>query len=210
MIETAAIAFTTFFATIAPIDAAAIFAALTVDNSRRERWIFAVRGTIIAAIILLVFAIVGEALLHRLGISLAALRTAGGVLLMLMGIDMVFGRSSGAVSTTRAEQEEAEQRQDISVFPLATPLLAGPGTMGAVILLTANTQGHLEQRLVVISMLLAVLLIAFVALLSSMQIQRLLGITGLRVVSRVFGVLLCSLAVQFIFDGIRASGLFSA
>ncbi|MGV6826441.1 MAG: MarC family protein, partial [bacterium] len=189
------------------IDSAAIFAALTVDNDRRERRVFAIRGTAIAAAILLVFALVGEALLERLGISLAALRTAGGILLLLMGIDMVFARNSGAVSTTSAEQREAESRQDISVFPLATPLLAGPGTMGAVILLTANTQGEWELRMTVVATLFVVLLIALLALLSAAQLQRLLGVTGLRVISRVFGVLLSALAVQFIFDGIRGSGL---
>lgn len=102
----------------------------------------AVRGTAIAAGILMLFALIGEVLLSGLGISLATLRTAGGVLLLLMGIDMVFARNSGGTSTTDAE-EEARAKQDISVFPLATPLIAGPGAMGAAILIMADTEGDL-------------------------------------------------------------------
>lgn len=210
MIETAAIAFTTFFATIAPIDSAAMFAALTAENSTAERRSMALRGVAIATGILLVFAVFGDALLGRLGISLAALRTAGGILLLLMGIDMVFARSSGAMSTTRAEAREAQTRQDISVFPLATPLLAGPGTMGAVILLIANARGQIEQQLMVILMLLVVMAISLALLMVAGKLQKFLGVTGLRVISRVFGVLLCALAVQFLFDGIGASGLIPA
>jgi len=207
MLETAAIAFTTFFATVAPVDTAFMFAALTAESTPRERRSMALRGVGIATVLLLLFALFGEGLLAYLGISLAALTTAGGILLLLMGIDLVFGRSSGALSTTRAEAREAEHRQDISVFPLATPLLAGPGTMGAVILLTANTRGNLAQEGIVILMLLAVMAISLLLLLVAGRLEKLLGVTGIRVINRVFGILLCSLAVQFIFDGIRDSGL---
>lgn len=210
MFEIAAVAFTTFFATIAPIDSAAVYAALTSENTASEKKSMAVRGVAIATVILLVFAVFGDALLSRLGISLAALRTAGGILLLLMGIEMVFARHSGATTTTRAEEAEAEQRQDISVFPLATPLLAGPGTMSAMILLIANTEGHFKEQLVVISMMLLIMLISLVLLLVAGRMQKFLGVTGLRVISRVFGILLSALAVQFVFDGVLASGLLPA
>ncbi len=207
MLEIAAIAFTTFFATVAPVDSAIMFAALTAENTPAERKSMAIRGVSIATGLLLLFALFGEALLARLGISLAALTTAGGILLLLMGIDLVFARSSGAMSTTRAESKEAEGRQDISVFPLATPLLAGPGTMGAVILITANTHGDIKQIAVVVAMLLLVMAISLVLLLVAGKLEKVLGVTGMRVINRVFGVLLCSLAVQFIFNGIHNSGL---
>jgi multiple antibiotic resistance protein len=207
MLKTAAVAFATFFATIGPIDVAAMFAALTSGATPAHRRHMALKGTFIAAGILLVFALIGETLLSHLGISLAALRTAGGILLLLIGIDMVFARSSGGVSTTAAESAEARLKEDISVFPLATPLIAGPGAMGAAILLVANAQGDLALQTVVLVVMLSVVLLTFLALLAATQVQKLLGVTGLQVVTRVFGVLLCALAVQFLFDGIAQSGL---
>ncbi|HRV90951.1 MAG TPA: MarC family protein [Anaerolineae bacterium] len=208
MLETAVVAFTTLFATIGPIDAAAVFAALTPDSTPRQRRSTAVRGALIATVILVLFALLGKSLLAGLGISLAALRTAGGILLLLIGIDMVFARPSGSTSTTPAETQEASLKQDIAVFPLATPLIAGPGAIGAVILLMANVEGNLLLQGVILLTLLAVLLLTFLALLGAGQIQRLLGVTGLHVISRIFGVLLSALAVQFIFDGVGQSGLF--
>lgn len=209
MLETAAIAFTTFFATVAPVDSAIMFAALTAENTSAERKNMAIRGVSIATGLLLLFALFGETLLARLGISLAALTTAGGILLLLMGIDLVFARSSGAMSTTRAESKEAKQRQDISVFPLATPLLAGPGTMGAVILIMANTHDRLDHAATVVAMLLLVMGVSLMLLLVAGKLEKVLGVTGMRVINRVFGVLLCSLAVQFIFNGIHNSGVIS-
>ena len=207
MFETAAVAFTTFFATISPIEAAAMYAALTPTSTAEHRRSMAIRGSLIASGIMLAFALFGELLLSTLGISLAALRTAGGILLLLIGIDMVFARSSGGTSTTDDETQEAEQKKDISVFPLATPLIAGPGAMGAAILLMANAEGEWKSQAIVIACLVLVLLITFIALLSATYIQRILGVTGLHVISRIFGVLLSALAVQFIFDGISQSGL---
>ena len=209
MLKTAAVAFATFFATIGPIDVAAMFAALTSRATPEHRRNMAIKGTAIAAGILLLFALVGDTLLAHLGISLAALRTAGGILLLLIGIDMVFARDSGGVSTTADESAEARLKKDISVFPLATPLIAGPGAMGAAILLVANAEGDLARQTVVVGAMLAVLLLTFIALLGASWLQKLLGVTGLHVITRVFGVLLCALAVQFLFDGIAQSGLLS-
>jgi multiple antibiotic resistance protein len=205
--ETASVASATFFAVIGPVDVAAVFAALTASATPAERRAMAVRGVLIAAGILLTFALLGELLLQTLGISLAALRTAGGILLLLIGIEMVFVRSSGAVTTTDEEAREAELRRDITVFPLATPLIAGPGAMGAVILLMANAEGDLQRQMVVLASLLAILALTLLALLAASQLHRLLGVTGMHVISRIFGVLLSALAVQFIFDGIAQSGL---
>ena len=207
MLETAGLAFATFFATIGPLDIAALFAGLTANQSAQQKRAMAIRGTLIGAGILLTFAFIGEVLLSRLGISLAALRTAGGILLLLIGIDMVFARSSGGTSTTDDEEEEASAKTDISVFPLATPLIAGPGAMGAAILLMADQEGDITGQAMVIGAMLGILLITFVCLLLATQIQKLLGVTGMHVVTRVMGVLLTALAVQFVFDGIRQSGL---
>lgn len=167
----------------------------------------AIRGTAIAAAILVAFALVGEALLGALGISLAALRASGGVLLLLIGIDMVFARSSGGTSTTYEENKEAASRDDLAVFPLATPLIAGPGAMGAAILMMAEADNDFMRQVVVVVCLLAILLFTLMSLLAASKMQQLLGITGMHVIGRVFGVLLSALAVQFIFDGIAQSGL---
>lgn len=207
MIETAGLAFTTLFATISPISVSAMYAALTVSSGPEMRRSMAIRGTAIATAILLGFAFLGEYLLTGLGISLAALRISGGILLLLIGIDKVFARSSNGASTSAAEQEEAEIKEDISVFPLATPLLAGPGAMGATILLMSNVKGDLAMQATVIGALLSVLFVTLLSLLFANQLQKLLGVTGMRVIGRVMGVLLAALAVQFMLDGIAQSGL---
>lgn len=207
MLETALVAFTTFFATVGPLDTAALFPALTPQNTARERRAMARKGCLIGAGILVFFALFGESVLGAFGITLPALRSAGGVLLLLIAIDMVFARNSGGTTTTPDERAEARAKQDISVFPLATPLIAGPGAIGAAILLVADAQHDPMHIATVIASLLAVLLLTYLLLLAATQVQRLLGITGLQVVTRVMGVLLAALAVQFLFDGIRESGL---
>lgn len=205
--ETASVALATFFATIGPIDAAAMFAALTVNATPAQRFSIALRGMLTATVILVLFALLGNALLKGFGISLPALRTAGGILLLLIGIEMVFARESGATSTTADEEEEAKTKPDIAVFPLATPLIAGPGAIGAAILLMADAEGQYLDQLIVLASLGAILLLTFISLLAASQLQKLLGLTGIHVVSRVFGVILTGLAVQFVFDGIAQSGL---
>lgn len=209
MLGTAITAFMTFFATVGPIDVAALFTVMTPATTPRQRRYMAIRGTLIATALLLTFALIGDVLLSSLGISLAALRIAGGILLLLIGIDMVFARDSGGTSTTSEETREAVIKQDVSVFPLATPLIAGPGAMGAVIFLMAEAKGDLLAECIVILMLLLVLGITFFLLLVATHVQRLFGITGIHVVSRIFGVLLTALAVQFMIDGIAQSGLLS-
>lgn len=207
MLEIALVAFTTFFATIGPIDTAAFFAALTPRRTRRERLWIAIKASLIATGLLLVFALFGEFALGVLGVSLAALKTAGGILLLLIGIDMVFARPSGAISATSPEREEASHRDDIAVFPLATPLIAGPGAMSAAILLMASVEGDPLLQSVVIAMLLAVMAITLGCLLLAVQVHDLFGVTAMAVVTRVFGILLAALAVQFLFEGLAGSGL---
>lgn len=206
--ETAAVALATLFATIGPFDVAAMFAVLTAGNTKQQRRLMAIRGTMIATVVLLGFALFGNVLLSSMGISLAALSTAGGVLLLLIGIDMVFARGSSGTGPTSEEEREAASKKDISVFPIATPLIAGPGTMGAVIVLMANSEGDLARQGIVIASMLIILLMTFLSLLLAGRIQKFFGVTGMGVISRVLGVLLSALAVQFIFDGIARSGLF--
>ena len=207
MTETLVIAFTTFFATIGPIDMAVVYAALSRGMPPRQLWRTAVRAVFLASCLLYAFVLFGQVLLDRLGISIPALQTAGGILLFLVGLDMVFARHSGVVSTTQDEDREARERKDIAVFPLATPLIAGPGAIGAAILLMTNAGDDLVKQVAVVTSLSFVLLLTLVLMFVAGQVQRLLGVTGMNVVSRIFGLLLTALAVQFVFDGIKGSGL---
>jgi multiple antibiotic resistance protein len=200
------VAFVTLFATVGVADIAFIFAALTKDNTPAQRRIFATRGVLVALGILLFFAVLGNVILDIFGITIPALRTAGGILLLLIAIDMVFARHSGGTGTTDEEEIEARQSHDISVFPLAMPLMAGPGAISAVILLTTGARSDLEFWLV-LAAIVVILALCWLTLLIAIPIQRLLGLTGLSVVSRIVGILLAALAVQFVFDGIKSSGL---
>lgn len=208
LLKTAAVTFTTLFATVGPLEAAALFASLTPGAGPAERRRLAARATAIATGLMLLFALAGGTLLEALGIGLPALRVAGGILLLLIGIEMVFARHSGVGSPTPDETAEASHKQDITVFPLATPLIAGPGALGAVILLMEDAEGDLTAQGVVLLMVAAIMLLTLALMLVASQVRRLLGVTGLNVLTRIMGILLAALAVQFMFDGLSRSGLF--
>ncbi len=184
-----------------PVGLTPIFAALTQGESASARRKMAVRGTLIAAVILVVFVLAGDRLLRLLGIGMPAFQIAGGVLLFLLAVDMVFARHSGLRSTTEREQKEAETKKDISVFPLAIPLIAGPGALTTVLLMVGEQGDDPVVLAAVLGVVLVVLTITLVALLLSERIMAFLGETGANVVSRVLGVILAALAVQFVLDG---------
>jgi multiple antibiotic resistance protein len=207
MLETGLKSFTTFFATIGPVEAAVLFATLTPKMRPAERQAIAVRATLIASAILGFFTLLGGPILNQLGVSIAALQAAGGVVLLLIAIDMIFARPGGAIKLTAPEGAEAHSREDVAVFPLATPLLAGPGAMSAGILLAANAHGEPLGLAVVTASLVAVMLLTLFFLLIANQLNHVLGVTAQRVLMRVFGILLAAIAVQAFFNGISASGL---
>jgi multiple antibiotic resistance protein len=207
MIETALRAFTTFFATIGPVEAAVLFATLTPKMARSARAAIALRATIIASAILLVFTLFGQPLLDELGVTIPALQTAGGIILLMIALDMIFAKPTSAFKLTQPEDEEAQTKDDIAVFPLATPLLAGPGAMSAGILLAANAGAHPWGLAITLAALGAVMAITLALLLLSHELNNVIGITAQRVLMRVFGILLAGIAVQAAFNGIGASGL---
>lgn len=196
---------TTFFATIGPIEAAVLFATLTPKMDRPARQAIALKATLIATGILLVFTLFGQPLLRQLGVSIAALQTAGGIILLLIALDMVFAKPGSAFKLTPSEGAEAQSKDEIAVFPLATPLLAGPGAMSSGILMAANAHGEPAQLILVVVALLAVMALTFALLLASHDLNRLLGITAQRVLMRVFGILLAAIAVQAVFTGIAGA-----
>ena len=199
--ETLLNAFAVLFIVIDPIGVAVIFAALSHQHSKQVRWHMAISGTLLASTILLIFFIFGDSLLNLLGISLPAFRIAGGALLFLLAIDMVVVRQSGLRSTTSSEQHEAEQKEDVSVFPLAFPLIAGPGAMTTVLLMSAENSGTASLGIIVTIILVMVLML--LSLLFAATLSHRLGETGANVISRLLGLILAALAVQYILDGIR-------
>lgn len=207
MLETALTSFTTFFATIGPVEAAVLFATLTPKMERDERASIAIRATLIAGVLLVIFTLFGQPLLDELGVSIAALQTAGGIILLIIALDMVFAKPTSAFKLTQPEDEEAHTKDDIAVFPLAMPLLAGPGAMSAGILLAANADGKALLLATTIAALAAVMAITLGLLLLSHEINRMIGITAQRVLMRVFGILLSGIAVQAVFNGLSTSGL---
>lgn len=193
-------AFVTLLVTIGPVETAVIFASLTAGVHRPDRRRLAVRSILIAGAMLLLFAVAGAAVLSLLHISLPAFRVAGGVLLFLQALTLTFS-SPGLSSIDEGERREAEAPGDIAVFPLAFPLIAGPGSLAATVLVMGRTATWVESA-GVLAMLLACLVITFVAMLASERFVDRLGGTGADVVGRMSGILLAGLAVQFIFDGL--------
>ncbi|HPG89290.1 MAG TPA: MarC family protein [Hyphomicrobium sp.] len=210
MIETALTSFTTFFATVGPIEAAVLFATFTPKISADERRSIAIRATLIASGILAFFTLLGGPILAQLGVTLPALQTAGGIVLLLIALDMIYARPGGALKLSQPEGEEAQSRDDLAVFPMATPLLAGPGAMSAGILLAANAHGAPLGLLVVIGALAAVMVITLALLLLAHELNRMISLTAQRVLIRVFGILLAAIAVQSLFNGIRAAAIFGS
>jgi multiple antibiotic resistance protein len=208
MLPTMLTSFTTFLATIGPIEAAVIFATLTPQLTQRDRWRIALKATVIASIILGSGTLFGGALLRQLGVGLPALQTAGGIILLLIALDMVFARPTSSFKLTAPEGAEAQMKDDIAIFPLATPLLAGPGAISTGILMAANADGDPARLGAVMAALAAVMAITLVLLTLSQALSRVIGVTAQRVLVRVFGILLSAIAVQAVFNGVAASPLF--
>ena len=189
-------AFFTLFVVIDPIGLTPMFIALTPGMDARARRIIAIRTVIIAMIILTMFGLLGDAVLGFIGISMPAFRIAGGMLLFLTALDMLFERR-----TKRREDKTEEEREDPSVFPLAIPLVAGPGSIATMILLADQANGPMELLSVHLVMA-AVVASAFVFFMAANPLERILGKTGINVVTRLLGMLLAALSVQFVLDGL--------
>ena len=195
----------TLLVTVGPVEVAAMFLALSAGRPARARRVLAVRACAIAFVVLAVFALGGARLLTALRVGLPAFQAAGGVLLLGVARDQLFAHPSALSSITEGEAAEAAGFADIAAFPLAIPLIAGPGSMTAMVLLSGNTLAGAGVAIAAAGVVLAGTL---VALLASELLTRALGRTGTNVVARVSGVLLAALAMQFLFDGLRGSGVF--
>ena len=189
---------------IDPIGLAPLFVALTAGMSPQRRRAIGIRACVVAFAILLVFSIFGEGILTFAGISMDAFRIAGGILLFLTALDMLFERRQKR-REDRADEDEGHD-DDPSVFPLAIPLIAGPGSIATIILLVGQTEGT-AGYFAVMGVLLAVFVLVFVLFLGATAIERLLGKTGITVITRLLGMLLAALSVQFVLDGLSSFGL---
>lgn len=196
--------FSILFVIIDPPGIMPIFLGLTGNKSSAAKRKIALKACSVAFIILLIFATCGDFILNKLHISEPAFRIAGGILLLLTAIDMVTAHHFGfSASTTTAEDAEAHHKNDISIFPLAIPLIAGPGGMVSVIMLMRKVEGQTLLQFNTIMGLIFTLIVMYIFLIFSQQISRLIGITGANVLTRIFGIILAALAVQFIAIGLN-------
>ncbi len=198
--------FVVFFVVVEPISLIPLFAGLTEGGSDGYRRLMASKAALIALCICVLFAMVGARFLQIMGIALSSFRIAGGSLLFLISLEMVFARPSGT-RTTQPEAAECARRADISVFPLAFPFIAGPGAL-ATLLLTAGEVGNRPALFAgFLGVVALVITICWLLMLATPRLMKVLGVTGANVVNRLSGVVLAALAIQFIVDGIRGSFL---
>ena len=196
-------AFVTFLVIIDPPGCAPIFAGLTQGASAAHRRAMAIRAVLVATGILVFFGMFGEDLLRALGISLSAFRIAGGIMLFLIALEMVFEKRQER-RETRAQEVAEREVEDVSVFPMAIPMIAGPGSIASIMLMTARSDG-LTESLVVFAALAATLVLTLIALLAAGPLMRLLGHRMEAMITRILGVILAALAAQFVIDGIERS-----
>jgi multiple antibiotic resistance protein len=199
-------ALATLFVAIGPIDTAVVFGGLTAGVHRPERFRLAWQAVSIAGTVLLAFALLGNKVLAALHVSLDAFRVAGGILLLLQAVQMTTAHPRIS-ALTAGERREALEPGDIAVFPLAFPVIAGPGGLTAVVLLMGSAGGDAVRSAIVLAAMFLCLLLTYVAMIATELLHRILRTTGTNVIARLAGVLLAALAVQFIFDGIRGARL---
>jgi len=198
--------FVVFFVVVDPISLVPLFAGLTEGASPRYQRLMAWKSSAIALLICILFALIGARFLEIMGISLNSFRIAGGTLLFLISLEMVFARDSGS-RTTGAEKEESRRREDISVFPLAFPFIAGPGALATILLTVAEVSGRPVLFAAFLGVVALVILICLALMLAGPRLMAVIGVTGANVTKRLSGVILAALAVQFMVDGIRGSFL---
>jgi multiple antibiotic resistance protein len=201
--------FVTFLVVIDPPGCAPIFASLTAGAPSSHRRTMAIRSVIVATALLLLFALFGKMFLGALGVSLDAFRIAGGIMLFLIALEMVFEkrtqrREDRAEAVTRDAHARQREWEDISVFPMAIPMLAGPGSIASAMLLMSHAEGT-AQRLTVLAAMLTVLALTLAGLMAAGPLMRLLGPKLEAMITRILGVILAALAAQFVIDGIRGS-----
>ncbi|GGZ94201.1 MarC family protein [Novosphingobium arvoryzae] len=203
MLELFLSAFVTLFVVIDPPGCAPIYAGLVSGATQKQATAMAVRASFIAAIILVIFALFGEALLGALHIELNSFRIAGGIMLFVIALDMVFEKRTQRREERAEKVKATPEVEDVSVFPMAMPMIAGPGSIATIMLLMSRAQGT-DQTLVILGALAAVLGLTMFALIAARPLMQLLGSRVEAVITRLLGVLLAALAAQYVIDGVKA------
>jgi len=199
-------AFTAIFAIVNPMSGVMTFISLTSNMSDPDRTYVARRSAILACVMALIFAVSGEYILSFFSITTHSLRVAGGILLFLVALDMLFARITRE-SITKEELSDAARRENISIFPMAMPMLTGPGAITTIILYTNPVDGNIVQvKLIVIAAILLTFIITFLIFRFSDYFNRVVGVTGMLVMTRIMGIFLGAIAVSFVSEGIK--GLF--
>ena len=201
MFEFAVASFLSFLVIVDPVGLAPLFLGITADRSEDDRRRIARNAVSLAALLIILFGLGGRPLLDYLGVSIDALRIAGGVLLFKLAFDMILAHRE---RTTEAERTEAAEADDVTVFPLAIPLLAGPGAFATVLVFVARADGRGDYLAVLLLTVTLVLFISWLALRLASGLMGVLGETGVNVITRVFGIILAALAVQLVADGVLA------
>lgn len=196
--------FITLFVVIDPPGCAPIYASLTGQASAAQRRSMAIRAVIVAGIILVVFALFGEALLGALHIHLDSFRIAGGIMLFVIALDMVLEKRTQRREARAQDILATPEIEDVSIFPMAMPMIAGPGSIATIMLMVSQNSG-LDRALVILAALAAVLILTLGALIAAGPLLKIMGTKVEAVITRLLGVLLAALATQFIIDGVRAS-----
>jgi multiple antibiotic resistance protein len=204
MMELFGSALVTFLVIIDPPGCAPIFASLTRGTSPAHRRAMAIRSSLIAWAILMFFALLGKPMLQALGISLASFRIAGGIMLFFIALDMVFERRTERREKRAEEIERTPETEDISVFPMAIPMIAGPGSIASAMLWVSRADTVLDVT-VVLAAITVVMLITMVTLLAAGPLMRLIGEKVEAMITRILGVILAALAAQFVVDGLKQS-----
>ena len=203
MLELFVSSFITLFVIIDPPGCAPIFAGLTSGASPAQARAMALKACLIATLILTGFALFGEQLLAALAIELASFKVAGGIMLFLIALEMVFERRTQRREERAEKVRASPQIEDVSVFPMAMPMIAGPGSIATIMLLMSRQTGT-AHTLAILAALLAVMVLTLVALLAAPALMRLLGASVEAVITRILGVLLAALAVQYVIEGVKA------
>ena len=204
MIEVFGSALVTFLVIIDPPGCAPIFASLTRGTPGKHRRAMAIRSSLIAWAILMFFALLGRPMLQALGISLASFRVAGGIMLFMIALDMVFERRTQRRESRAQSIEGTQEAEDISVFPMAIPMIAGPGSIASAMLWVSRADGSAEVA-AVLAAITIVMVLTMLALLAAGPIMRLIGEKLEAMITRILGVILAALAAQFVIDGLKQS-----
>ena len=201
-----ATAFATAFTIIDPVGMIPLTISVTADATPSRRAAIADQAILVAAVVILIMGVVGKKVLDSLGITLPAFTIAGGALLFLISVDMLFGRKTGAKQTSEEERADAESTNP-AVFPLAVPMIAGPGTIATVLVLVTLAAGDRAELAIVFAAYASAMAVTWICMRLSTQILRVIGTTGVHVVTRLFGILLSALAVQFVLNGLAQTPL---